>query len=282
MRRALLILLLFTCVTAYAESALVTIRLHHRSAREVIGILQPMVDKDGSITGAGYKLFIRSSQQNIDQLRQMLAQIDVATRDLLVSVSMNPEVMQENNRADARVSIQGNSTSVNVGQQTRVQSDAAIPADKSRIKYDVRIFDRTQRQQSPQAQQVRVSEGLWATIHTGQAIPIRSRTRNPDGTVTDTLTYQPVASGFKVLPRIHGDSVTLTIRPQAQSTIAGAGGSYATTEMETTVSGRLGKWIALGSVAQSQNSSGTGIAYHSENHRSESNHIYVKVELIKP
>ena len=51
--------------------------------------------------------------------------------------------------------------------------------------------------------------------------------------------------------------------------------------MDTTVSGKLGKWIALGSVAETQDNTASGISYHTQQRRDENNQIYVKVELLK-
>lgn len=270
MRHALLVLLFFICMPLHAEMQLETIQLQHRTADEVIGILQPMVAKGGSLSGTGYKLFVKTTPDNLEQIRKMIADIDTAPTQLLVSVSLDRAVMEENAGVSARVRVEGPHA------QRGNEPDAANP----KIKYDARMFERAQTERTPQVQQVRVSEGLWATIQTGQAIPIASRTQNPDGTVTETYTYTAVASGFQVLPRVSGDTVTLHIRPRAQSPNAAGGGVYNTTEVETTVSGKLGHWIPLGSVDNSQQRSGSGIVYSTRERGDESNQIYVKVERI--
>jgi hypothetical protein len=280
MRRALLVLLFFICVPAHAEMTIETITLQHRTAEDVIGIVKPMVSKGGSISGSGYKLFIKSTPGNIEQVRRMIADIDVAPKQLLISVSLDRAVMQENTGQSARVTVQGK-PAVRIGNKPPIPADADVHTQKdSRIKYDARLFNRAQTQRTPQVQTVRVSEGLWATIKTGQAIPIASRTRNADGTVTETYTYTAVASGFRVLPRVNGDTVTLMIRPQAQTPSATSGGVYNTTEMDTTVSGKLGEWIALGSVEESQHDTASGLSYRTQQRRNENNQIYVKVELL--
>ncbi|MEJ2361470.1 MAG: hypothetical protein P8Z75_08590 [Gammaproteobacteria bacterium] len=281
MRYTLLVLLLVLSLPVHAEMTLETIQLHNRTAQEVISILKPMLDKDGSITGSGYKLFIRSTPDNIAQLRQMLANIDVAARNLLVSVSMDPAVIQQNSEASARIHIQDDHHRIQLG-----SSDSKSPQHERQprrhIMYDARLLAQMHTQRAPQAQTVRVSEGMWATIKTGQAVPIVSRTRNPDGSVTDTYTYQAVASGFQVLPRVSGDKVILKIRPQAQAVNNSNAGSFDTTELETTVSGKLGQWIALGGVSQLSQTTGKGITYQTDQHRSEYNQLFVKVELAKP
>jgi len=281
MRHALLMLLFLVCAPLRAEMSIETVDLHHRSAEDIVGILQPMVEKGGSISGTGYKLFIKSTPANIAQLRSMIAEIDVAPKQLLVSVSLDRAVLQENTQGSARITVQGQQT-LHLGEKSAKPAAADVHGQTdSKIKYDARLFERAETQHTPQTQQVRVTEGLWATIKTGQAIPVASSSRNPDGTVTETFTYQPVATGFQVLPRVNGDTVTLSIRPQAQSPSPNSGGVYNTTEMDTTVSGKLGEWIALGSVAETQSSSGAGITYRTRQRSDETNQIYVKVEHIK-
>lgn len=277
MRHALFVLLLLIGMPLHAEMAIESIQLHQRSADDLIPVLQPMVAKGGSITGAGYKLFIKSTPENIEQLRRMIAEIDVAPKQLLISVSLDRNVLRENAQASARITVQGAPTP-HAGDNSPMQDH---DQSNSHIKFDARIFDRAQTQQNPQVQQVRVTEGLWATIKTGQAIPQVVRSRNPDGTVTETYTYTAMASGFEVLPRVNGDNVTLAIRPQAQTPRGGPGGAYDTTEVDTTVSGKLGQWIALGSVNSSQQHNGAGIGYRTQQRYDENNQIYVKVEHVK-
>lgn len=284
MRYALILVLLSLCLSVQAEMSIETINLHNRSAQDVIPVLRPLLDKGASLTGTGYKLFIKSSPDNIAQIRHMLGEIDVAAKNLLVSVSMDPAVMHETTDASAHIQINSGNTRIEAGKNGVTASGGNREGHhpRRRIMYDAHLLQEMHQQRAPAAQTVRVTEGLWATIRTGQAIPIATRTRHPDGTVTDTYTYQAVASGFQVLPRVHGDNVTLTIRPQAQAVKQSSGGTYDTTELETTVSGRLGHWIAIGGVSQTQQSSSTGILSQAQQRQSNSNQIYVKVELANP
>ena len=237
-----------------------------------------MVQSGGSISGTGYKLFIKTTPANFEQLQSMIAAIDVAAKQLLVSVSLDRAVMQENAQVAARVSIQSN-PSVQVGGKASAPSGGEAHGQTGNIKYDARMVERAQTQRTPKVQQVRVTEGLWATIRVGEGIPINTSVRNSDGSVTETFTYQAVASGFQVLPRVNGDNVVLTIHPQSQSSTQNRSGVYTTLEMQTTVTGKLGQWLALGSTEETRDSSATGITYSTRQRRNENNQIYVKVEL---
>lgn len=283
MRYFAIIMLFVICLPVWAAMPIETINLHYRSAQEIIPIIKPLLDKDGSITGTGYKLFIKSSPGNIAQLRHMIGEIDVAVRNLLVSVSMDPAVMQSSETTSARIQLDNGNSKVEAGKDSGVSADMQRQSQpRQHIMYDIHRIQEMHTQRAPAVQTVRVSEGLWATIRTGQGVPIATRIRNPDGTVTDTYTYQAVASGFQVLPRVNGDTVTLTIRPQDQTVNNNHSGTYDTTEMETTVSGKLGQWIALGGISKTSESNGAGITYETEQRQNKYNQIYVKVELAKP
>ena len=66
-----------------------TIQLHNRPAAEVIPIIQPMLDAGGSVTGQGFQLFVRSGEQNLVQIRQLVEKLDTAARQLLMQVGFS-------------------------------------------------------------------------------------------------------------------------------------------------------------------------------------------------
>lgn len=280
MRYALLVVLILVGTTAHAEMALSTIELRNRTSEDVIPILQPMIQPGGSISGSGYKLFIKTTPANLELIQSMIASIDVAAKQLLVSVSLDRRVLHQNSQMAGRVSIQTN-PSLTIGGKSHGSNGGEIRGQTGIVKYDARLDEHYETQHHPQVQQVRVTEGLWATIRVGQGIPFTTNIRNPDGTVTATTTYQAVANGFQVLPRVNGDNVTLTIHPVAQSNTLSQTGVYTTMEMTTTVTGNLGEWLALGSVDETQRSSNRGITYSTQQRYNQHNQFYIKADLIK-
>ncbi len=282
MRKSLLFVTFFFYVaSAIADMQIETIDLHNRSAQEVIEIIRPMLQQGGSITGTGYKLIIKSTPQNIEQIKILLTEIDSAAAQLLVSVTMNRQTVMDELHASHSVTVKGRSGRISVGKTSQQDDGAQVQINNNKIKYDARIFATRKKQSSPAVQQVRVTEGLWASIGTGQAIPIATRQRNADGTITETITYQQITSGFLVLPRINGNNVSLTISPQHQSVSQQGGGVFNSTGMETTVTGKLNQWIQLGGVTHQSISSQSGINYGARIRDADQNQIWVKVERAK-
>ena len=249
---------MLTVVSVAWSQQLEVIELRHRTAAEVIPVLQPLVESGGALTGQDYRLFARVSKANLAQLRQALATIDQQPRSLLVSV--RNATRQDIEREQAGVTAQ-------VGQGRGSVSVLATQSGTTR--------------QGEGVASVRVLEGNAASISTGQSVPIVTSVLVRGGrkpAVAGTLDYQQMNSGFLVTPRVNGESVTLQIDQQAQQ--AGNRGGIATQSLSTQASGRLGTWIELGGVTESGSSSGSGVAGRSYSTETDKHSVWVKVELV--
>jgi len=212
-KRLLAGLSLFVPLVAGGDEIAV-IRLQHRTVEQVVPILQPLIDPGGGLSGMGDSLIVRSSPENIEQLRQVLSAIDTAPRTVMISV-------RQGNRAAA--DLRGAGVDVHTG-----------------------------RERDDVLQRVKTLEGNPAYIAIGQSLPIPSGypAVTPGGVVIqNTVTMQSYQTGFTVVPRLNGDQVTLEIGTAKDRPI-GYGGAARTQGMATTVSGRLGEWIDLGGVGQ--------------------------------
>lgn len=258
----LLFILIFPAAGFAAEEALSvhTIRLNYRQADEVMSLLRPFLHPQGIMTGEGYKILVKTSAQNFRDLQLFVAEIDVSRRQLRVSVTVDSELAMAGNEAGVKV-------------QTDGQGALADATVKS--------YSTGRRDKSALTRQVQVLEGKWADIRTGESVPVGQRTRNPDGTVTESVAYQSVNSGFQVLPRLSGDQVTLFIRPQLDAPHPRGGGRIKTRSAETTVSGKLNQWILIGGATEAQINQPGSRVYTTGKRTQSHNQIFVKVEVIQ-
>src|SRR3954453_23108379 len=102
--RIALLSIALTCSGLVMAQSLEVVQLKFRTASEVIPVLQPMLESGGVLTGQDYQLFVRASPQNLQQLRQALAQLDREPRNLLVSVreATRSEMQTRSAEADVR------------------------------------------------------------------------------------------------------------------------------------------------------------------------------------
>jgi hypothetical protein len=108
-------------------------------------------------------------------------------------------------------------------------------------------------------------------------------TPSPGGgrTVQSTTSFQNVASGFYVVPRVSGERVFLDIAPQRAVPGQQGPGSANVQQIVTTASGRLGEWFQLGGVDQSAAGSQSGLLYGASGTRSGSSSVWVRVDEIR-
>lgn len=185
-----LLLILAFPLAALAQGTLEVITLRHRTAEQVIPVLRPILDPGGALSGQFNQLIVRTSPENLAQLRSVLDSIDRPMRRLQVSVRFDnaQQASSAGARADVRITDRGSSA-------------------------DLRVQDRRLAQDERVDQQLQVLEGSQAWISTGQA-----------------RVYGQAATGFAVAPRVAGATVHLDIGARQENftrggAIQGAGAS---------------------------------------------------------
>ncbi len=170
------------CVAAaaMAQQALEIIPLRHRTADQVLPVLQPLVEPGGTLSGSRNQLFLRASSGNAADIKRVLESIDRPSRRLEILVRHDDA--QERERRDLGAS-------------------GSIGSRGARI--DVTAEDSRRARAERVDQRVQVLEGGRAFIFAGQSRPVHV----PGATV-----IQEVGSGFEVVPRLSGERVLLDIQ----------------------------------------------------------------------
>ncbi|MBL8381616.1 MAG: hypothetical protein JNM90_00970 [Burkholderiales bacterium] len=246
--------------------ALEIIELRHRPAEQMLPLLQPLLAAGGTASGTGFQLFVRTTPANLAQIRQVVASLDRAPRQLLIHV-----------RQDAGAT----AASAGVG-GTVVLAPGASGARAG-------VWDRTATAQDNVSQVIRVLEGNPAVINTGAStlVPQRTVTRTAGGAVVvqESAVQRDYATGFVVTPRLSGDTVHLEIGAQRDTPLpdsAGLGrGAAAVNRVVSTVSARLGEWVELAVVNQAGQSEGRGLLARSSDAATQERRVFVRVEEVR-
>jgi len=201
---------------AAAQQTLEIIPLRHRTADQVLPILQPLVEPGGTLGGSRGQLFLRSSPGNAADIKRALAAIDRPARRLVISVRFEDAAQRERRAFEAAGTIGSGGARV------------AIGAQDSRRTASERV-----------EQRVQVLEGGRATIFAGQSLPERD-----------------FASGFEVVPRFAGGDVVLEIfqrrdtrqaQQAASSTVSARLGEWVELAAAAESTARQGRGIASSS-----------------------------------
>ncbi len=269
MRHAAILLLLLFALPADAQTEIRVFELQYRSAEELIDVVGPLVDPEGTVTGSGFRLVVRSSPQNLAELAQALTALDTPRRQFMISVRQGAQgrVVDYGARADGRFETGDVDIEVGRGGPPRVQVYATEGERDERV-----------------AQQIRVIEGGWAFISAGQALPVPQQTLRygpGGGTVQQSIEYRDVDTGFEVRPRLTGpEQVALDIRPFRARPSPAGGGVIEQQQLSTSVTTRIGEWVEIGGGSDTHRHHQHGILYSTQEQDALTRRVFVRVELL--
>ena len=280
MRRiALAFVFLLLAGAAQAQQQLEIINLKSRTADQVLPQLRPFVEPGGAISGMNNQIFIRASDANRRQIKELLAALDRPPRRLLISVRQD---------ADSTASARGGEVSGSVGSdRVRIESRRTIVGGAGvtvRSGDDVlrgQVYDSRSAGSERVSQQVQVVEGGRAYINVGTSVPVplRQVVLTPGGAiVSDTVVYRDLGTGFTAEPQLSGDLVTLTISPTHDTPGSYGPGSANVQRLTTTVSARLGEWMQIGGSVQEESSDRDGALRYSTRRGGTGRSVQLRVE----
>lgn len=264
---------------AHAQQQLEIIYLKNRTAEQVLPQLQPFVELGGALSGMNNQIFLRASDANRRQIRELLAAIDRPPRRLLISVRQDADSAALAHGAEVSGSV--GSERVRIGSNRTVIGGAGVIVKHGDDVVRGQLFDARSAGSEGITQQVQVMEGGRAYIYVGTSmpVPLRQVVVTPGGIiVSDTLVYRDLGSGFTADPQLAGDTVTLTISPTHDTPGSHGPGSANLQRLTTTVSGRLGEWMDIGGSAQERASDEAATIRYSTRGDSTGRRVQLKVE----
>ena len=274
-------------ISAFAASDLVTevITAGYRPVDEIVRILKPMVPRPGSVSGAYGKIIVRTTPQNMREIKQILATLDRAPVNLVISVrySINEEVRRDLYEAFGEVS--GGNVGISTGRDAGSGRGLVIGRQDGDQQAGVRI-DKTQSLGSDAGtQRVRVLEGKEAFIQSGRSVPVTDERVVVSGsgvtTVQRSTSFRNVDSGFSVRARLSNDGrVSVEIFPRRNRLDTGSG-AIEVREASTVVSSPLGRWMEIGRIGGTTSESSRGIGSSSNATTSSDYASYLKVERLE-
>lgn len=240
------LLLISTWLMADPSSRLEVIPLHYRTAEEIIPLIRPFLSEDASISGSGFQLILRTNEQNLEEIKTILARLDHKPERLLIEVRQ----YQASDR-----SATGSGVGVKVGpEDTRVQA---------------RIYANENSSTGYGTQSVQALEGRFAHISVGQLIPYGSRVyiRTGQGIqVQDQVDFIDTSQGFDVMARMaDNDEVVMEIHPYNNRPSTRGGGIIDTSSAYTTLRARLDTWTNLGAIQDQVYQQGNERIYETRN-----------------
>ena len=163
-------------------------------------------------------------------------------------------------------------TSSRHSDETDISGSIDLPAKNTQIR--LRSYGTSSRDTAAADQQLQVLEGHTALIKTGKLVPMVKKQIRSGGQVETIIEQQDVSTGFKVRPRLNGDTVLLDILPFSASTGDGAINQQ---QVFTTVSAKLGEWVEIAGNNSSLQQTSRGRVYKSHGRDQQQRQILIRV-----
>lgn len=288
--RRLMVWVLFVIAASavYAQNTVLeVIPLRYRTAQEVIPIIQPMLAREGSVSGLQGQLVVRTTPANLEEIKRILASVDTAPRRLLITVRQDADATLSERSSEVSGRIGSDRARVIVPDSSdRRGGNVVLREGDDRVR--AHVFEGQSAESDRNTQSVQVLEGREAFVRVGQSVPVRERQvrRTVVGgqvveQVVESTQYRDVTSGFYVLPRVSGDRVMLDISPQRETLSTQVRGGVNVQRVVTTVSGRLGEWMEIGGIAQDSSGQQSVLLGRSSSGASDSRRVLIRVEELR-
>lgn len=277
---ALVLALLWAGVTLAQQTVLEVITLKYRNADQVVPMLKPLLAPGGTISGMQNKVVVRTTPENLAELRKVLGMVDNAPRRLLISVRQEAAGSDGIDEAELSGSVGNDRARVAVpGAGSQQGGTVVIKRGDSRVR--VRALQSQSAGTDRSVQTLQVLEGNEAFIHVGQSVAIRSggvTVTTPGAQGAQSTGYRDIGTGFRVRPRVNGDQVTLEISTQRDSVADPNAQSFNVQRVDSAVSGRLGQWMELGGIGQSSTQHDSGTVYRRSSTGADDRRVFLKVD----
>ena len=279
-----LILLCSPLLVHAQEMMLEVITMQHRNTDDVVHILQPLVTPGGTVTGMNNQLIIKTTPENMVELKRVLESLDRTPRRLLISVRQDSTGTSHRQEQVLSGKYSQGDVTTEMKDPAHTHEGLAVSAlDEKGNVVRYRAQDTITDSNDQNSFRVQATEGYPAFINVGQSIPVPNRTTyvTPSGVVVNNATvYVDATSGFYVLPRLNGDQVTLLVAPRQSKASTGYMPVFDVQNVETTATGRLGEWLEVGGINQSSSGTGRRILSSSSREGQVSNTILIKVDEV--
>jgi len=266
------------CASAFADETRV-IQLRHRSAAEMIPVVQPLLGPADALSGTDYRLIVRTSDKNFREIEKLLTQLDTTRRQLRISVRQTAA----ERRTESGVGVSGEVRNDNV----RIQVPRQGPPDDRGLvirRDGVQLETRQTRTTSNSSVSSFVStlEGSPAFIRVGQSIThvhqVLTLTGKQQLVLAQGISLHDVVTGFDVTPHMQGENVQLRITPRLSKLSNPTISLVSFQELSTTVVVKPGEWVDIGGLSGNGREVRRAILDSSSTQTGEQRTVLVKVE----
>jgi hypothetical protein len=268
--------------SAWADDTQVkVIALKHRPAADLLEVVRPLAGPGGSVEALDTRLVVRAGPQAMAQIEAAVRSLDTPPRSLVVTVSQGLSRESEQQAGGVSGAASAGGTTVVVS-PPGPGGTTSVETRTSRTQVRGAFGTGSGSETGDAVQQIRTLEGYAALIRVGRSEPVTAVgvVPTPSGPVVSSGTaFAESGTGFYVLPRVTGDSVLLEL--WAENTEGAPGGLVEGQRLRTTVTGRLGQWIEVGSALREAHHRAQSVGGRARSSTFEERGVRVRVDEVR-
>ncbi len=280
----LMLLLLATIhpLNSLAESGITVIPLKHRLPDELITALQPHLESGERITAYDTRLILQASPQRQSHLKNLIAQMDTARRNLRISVRQGVNRDMTDQQQGVSGVWQKDQTRIVINNESRANpGDATIRRNGEHGHVTLRTNRTTSTSRSRSDLSLLVHDGGYATLRVGESLPQVQPYLHLAGqrlAAVDTAHVYDVSTGFDVWPRMQGDRIHLRINPRLVFRTDQGNRVIQFMELQTEIVVRPGEWVDLGGLVEHSNDVNRQILASRDQRTAEDSRLMVRID----
>lgn len=271
---SIILTLVFSFSALATEMSLHTIPLQHQPPENITATLKPLIPSGGYLTSHGNNIIVRTTPENLAEIELLIDELDKPLAQLMISVRRGNQY-------------QGGDTQFKVNGKYITDNGGIVIGGNKGNTTTTTITTRstTGIGSANNSYQVRGLEGRPSYIQSGTDVPITTVQSGSYGRPYVNQEYTSANQGFYATPRLFGERVTIAISTQhdkVDHSHRKANGTVINTEsINTTVSGRLGEWIAIGGLDNNHNDKNTGLTHYRSTNSLSSKTVFLKIEKVR-
>lgn len=230
----------------YAQSVLHVVELYYADPVQVAAAIRPILAADDAIRSYDNKLIINTDRSRIDKISEIISLLDAKPRQILISLTEDTQLV---------------SRELNAGYPT------------ANGQYSAQINQ--QQTSANQVKTIKVMEGKETYIGQSGTAQVRRNT----GYGSEYGRVQPIVveNGLHITVRLMDDIANITIRSKSDQWDDDSG-TVQGNSIDTRIMGKIGEWIAVGGMSQTNNSSRQQNLSTSINREQSGFQLFVKIQ----
>lgn len=220
------------------EQAVEVIRITHRTARDFLPLVTPLLGPDGHVSAdtRSNSLVVVETPDRIAKIRAFVTEMDRPVQRLRVAFQFSADESQTESGVEADIRIKTGDDTITVGKPGVEGTEIRVFSDRRRYLKSGDFF-------------ITLDSGGESTLMVGTDVPYRDRWEGicrRYGFIARTVEFVRVDTGFSVQAIAMGNRVRVDVAPAiAFHTRSGYERSQRFADAETTLTVAMGEWVTL-------------------------------------